>query len=67
MINDYNEKTDDQNISCSPDLSFYNRLEKVHIPLAMLPKLQLVEGVKPLIVSDDYIMRNCVQCHAPNV
>jgi hypothetical protein len=47
-------------------LSFYDRYEKVHISSVMLPKLQLVEGSRQVKVSDDYKMRNCVQCHAPD-
>lgn len=31
-----------------------------------LPILKLWEGVRPVNVSSDPIMRNCIQCHAPN-
>lgn len=48
------------------NLSFYDRHEKMHIPSTMLPKLQLFEEGNSVDVSNDYIMRNCVQCHAPN-
>ena len=47
-------------------LSFYDRHEKVYFPVAQLPKLNLWEGERVVKVSDDPIMRNCVQCHAPN-
>lgn len=48
------------------NLSFYDRHEKVHVPSTMLPKLRLVAGSGSVRVSDDYKMRNCIQCHAPN-
>lgn len=47
-------------------LSFYDRSEKAHVRSDMLPKLKLSEGEKPVTVSDDHLMRNCTQCHAPN-
>lgn len=47
-------------------VSFYIRAEKKHIPAEDLPKLKLTEGDRQVRVSDDLIMRNCVQCHAPN-
>ena len=48
------------------NLSFYDRHEKMHIPSMMLPKLQLFEEGNSVDESDDHVMRNCVQCHAPN-
>ena len=48
------------------NLSFYDRSEKVNVPSSMLPKLQLFDNRKPVNVSSDYKMRNCIQCHAPN-
>ena len=48
------------------NLGLYDRNEKVYFPIAELPKLNLWDGERKVIVSDDLIMRNCVQCHAPN-
>ena len=45
---------------------FYDRHEKVHFPVTELPRLKLWEGERKVKVSEDPIMRNCVQCHAPN-
>lgn len=47
-------------------LSFFDRHEKVHFPVTELPSLNLWEGERKVKVSDDLIMRNCVQCHAAN-
>ena len=47
-------------------LDFYDRHEKVHYPVTELPRLNLWEGESKVTVSDDPVMRNCVQCHAPN-
>jgi hypothetical protein len=47
-------------------VSFYNRHDKTHVLTENLPKLQLWEGERPVKVSDDLLMRNCIQCHAPN-
>lgn len=44
---------------------FYNRQDKTHVPAEDLPKLKLWEGEQPVMVSDDPLMRNCIQCHAP--
>ena len=52
-----------------PSLSkagFYNRQDKTHLLAENLPKLQLWEGERQVKVSDDPLMRNCIQCHAPN-
>jgi len=54
-----------QNLTVSK-LDFYDRHEKGYFPIAELPKLNLWKGDLPVKVSDDLIMRNCVQCHAPN-
>ena len=50
----------------NPIVSFYNRHDKTHIPAENLPILQLWEGERQVNVAYDPIMRNCVQCHAPN-
>lgn len=50
----------------SPGLSFYDRAEKTNYIVDLLPKLKLYDDTTSVIVSDDPIMRNCVQCHAPN-
>lgn len=47
-----------------PNLSFYDRHEKVNVSSDLLPKLKLYEGERVVSVSDDHLMRNCVQCHA---
>jgi hypothetical protein len=47
-------------------VSFYNRPDKTNVLAEDLPKLLLWEGERPVSVSDDPLMRNCVQCHAPN-
>lgn len=47
-------------------LGFYDRHEKVYFPVSELPKLNLWKDDLPVKVQDDLIMRNCVQCHAPN-
>jgi hypothetical protein len=47
-------------------VSFYNRPDKTNVFADDLPKLQLWEGERQVRVSDDPLMRNCVQCHAPN-
>jgi hypothetical protein len=45
---------------------FYNRPDITHYLAEYLPKLVLWEGERPVKVSDDPLMRNCIQCHAPN-
>jgi hypothetical protein len=45
---------------------FYDRHEKIYLPVSQLPQLNLWEGERKVKVSDDPVMRNCVQCHAPN-
>ena len=45
---------------------FYNRPDKIYYTAENLPKLNLWEGERPVKVSDDPLMRNCVQCHAPD-
>ncbi len=47
-------------------VSFYDRHEHVNINASLLPKLDLKKDGFIISVSDDPIMRNCVQCHAPN-
>jgi hypothetical protein len=55
-----------QRSSSVSKLSFYDRHEKVHVRSDRLPKLKLYEGERQVVVSDDHLMRNCTQCHAPN-
>ena len=47
-------------------VGFYDRHEKVFVPITQLPRLILWEGEQPDKISDDPVMRNCVQCHPPN-
>lgn len=47
-------------------LGFYDRHEKISIPVSELPVLNLWQGEHAVKVSADLVMRNCVQCHAPN-
>ena len=47
-------------------VSFYYRPDRTSISAEYLPKLLLREGEKSVNVSDDILMRNCVQCHSPN-
>jgi len=55
-----------QRIPSPSKVSFYNRHVKTHVLAEDLPKLLLWDGDRPVGVSDDPLMRNCVQCHAPN-
>lgn len=50
----------------SSKVSFYSRVFKAGIPAEDLPRLSLTEGKRHVHVSDDPVMRNCIQCHAPN-
>ena len=45
---------------------FYNRPDKIYYPAENLPGLKLWEGERQVKISDDPLMRNCVQCHAPD-
>jgi len=47
-------------------LGIYDRAEKTHFNIKMLPMLKLYQGDSLITVSEDFAMRNCVQCHAPN-
>lgn len=47
-------------------VSFYNRQDKSHVLAENLPELKLWERERPVKISDDFLMRNCIQCHAPN-
>ena len=49
-----------------PEVSFYARSEKTHIPVDLLSKPNITHEGKNIMVSDEPMMRNCVQCHAPN-
>ena len=46
-------------------VSFYDRHEKINVSTDFLPVLNLFRGEKKVKVSDDPVVRNCVQCHAP--
>jgi hypothetical protein len=48
-------------------VSFYNHNDRSYVLSDDLPKLQLWEGERPVKISDDPLMRNCIQCHAPDV
>jgi len=50
----------------SPGLSFYDRAEKDNFSVDLLPKLKIYDDSTLLVVSDDPIMRNCIQCHSPS-
>jgi hypothetical protein len=47
-------------------VSFYYRPDKRSIPAGYLPKLTLKDGNRKINVSDDLLMRLCVQCHSPD-
>jgi len=47
-------------------LGFYDRREKRHFSVNQLPQLKLMEGGRDVNVSEDPLMRNCIQCHAPD-
>jgi hypothetical protein len=47
-------------------VSLYYRPDKLYISAENLPKLLLWEKERPVNVSDDILMRNCIQCHSPN-
>lgn len=47
-------------------VGFYDRHEKIFFPVSELPRLSLWQGENIVKVSDDPLMRNCFQCHAPN-
>lgn len=46
--------------------SFYDRHEKNHVAVNLVPKLNLSQKGELIKVSDDPLMRGCIQCHAPN-
>jgi hypothetical protein len=50
----------------SARVGFYNRGDRSFVTAENLPELKLWEGGRLVKVSDDLIMRNCIQCHAPN-
>lgn len=50
-----------------PNAGFYNRHDLSHISAENLPELKLWKKEASINVSDDPLMRICVQCHAPNV
>jgi len=45
---------------------FYYRPDKMTISAEFLPKLTLWEDERAVVVSDELLMRVCVQCHSPN-
>jgi hypothetical protein len=47
-------------------ISLYFRPDRRSIPAGFLPKLNLTEGERKVNVSDDIVMRLCIQCHSPN-
>lgn len=49
-----------------PEVSLYVRSEKTQVPVDLLSKPNITHEGKNVMVSDDLLMRNCVQCHAPN-
>lgn len=49
-----------------PEVSFYVRSEKAHVPADLLSVPGITHEGKNIMLSDDALMRNCVQCHAPN-
>jgi hypothetical protein len=50
----------------SEAVGFYYRPDRSGISAEYLPKLTLWEGERPVNVSDDILMRTCVQCHSPD-
>ena len=46
---------------------FYDRNERMFFNASVLPKPVMWDGERQLTVSDDPLMRLCIQCHAPNV
>ena len=47
-------------------VALFYRPDKLYISAENLPLLLLWEKERPVKVSDDLLMRNCIQCHAPN-
>lgn len=47
-------------------VTFYDRFEKLHFSSDELPQLSLNHNNDTIKVSNDFSMRNCIQCHAPN-
>ena len=47
-------------------LALYSRREQTHFAAADLPKPNMKEGDRPVVVSSDIRQRLCEQCHAPN-
>jgi len=56
----YNKKADFSKVS------FYDRHEKIYFTTSQLPAQNLREQEHSIKISDDPLMRNCVQCHASN-
>ncbi len=48
-----------------PRAGLYDRQEKVHFEIALLPTPAIFEGEREVIVSPDPRQRLCYQCHAP--
>ena len=47
-------------------VSFYYRPDRRSIPASYLPKLIITDGERKVDVSDDIVMRLCIQCHSPD-
>jgi hypothetical protein len=52
--------------SSAAKVSFYYRPDKMYISAENLPKLNLWEGERAVNITDELLMRNCVQCHSPD-
>ncbi len=48
------------------NVGYYDRNERTHFAANELPIPRITHHGKPLKVTNDEIMRTCVQCHAPN-
>jgi hypothetical protein len=49
-----------------PGLSFYNRQDKLYISVNYLPQPKIWENNRLVKLSDDPLIKNCIQCHAPD-
>jgi hypothetical protein len=49
-----------------PKAGFYDNAEKTHFRADKLPQLKIWENERKVLVSEDPLMRICVQCHAPD-
>ena len=53
-------------VAYRPSLAFYDRREQLHLPAAMLPLPEIVDGTRPVTVAPDVRQAVCYQCHAPD-